>query len=63
MTVAKAGFNTASGRYCCNDSIEHMFKMSVLFSFNTASGRYCCNMLEVVGFKFEDLNLFQYRTR
>ena len=36
------GFNTASGRCCCNDVGEFCVATSTA-SFNTASGRCCCN--------------------
>ena len=37
------GFNTASGRYCCNDLEYSVLPMTSAAGFNTASGRYCCN--------------------
>ena len=38
------GFNTASGKYCCN-SIGFIFTGEELSTcFNTASGKYCCNL-------------------
>ena len=39
------GFNTASGKYCCNHGKILALKMSQYLSFNTASGKYCCNLL------------------
>ena len=38
----RSGFNTASGKYCCNDSDASLLASSS-GSFNTASGKYCCN--------------------
>ena len=35
-------FNTASGKYCCNQHEECAFP-SLVAGFNTASGKYCCN--------------------
>ena len=35
------GFNTASGKYCCNSYSR--ICSSLLAGFNTASGKYCCN--------------------
>ena len=37
------GFNTASGRYYCNEE-EVFVRPEGQNSFNTASGRYYCNM-------------------
>ena len=37
-------FNTASGKYCCNDGLHALYGR-VFRSFNTASGKYCCNAL------------------
>ena len=37
------GFNTASGKYCCN--LISISSADVIKSFNTASGKYCCNQL------------------
>ena len=36
-------FNTASGKYCCN---QRKLSIQLLrqFGFNTASGKYCCNL-------------------
>ena len=40
------GFNTASGKYCCN--LYPLYQTSLLIQrFNTASGKYCCNNLPV----------------
>ena len=36
-------FNTASGRYCCNNLIVSKYGNNLGKCFNTASGRYCCN--------------------
>ena len=40
-----AGFNTASGRYYCNDSGVANYRLVEQSSFNTASGRYYCNFI------------------
>ena len=37
------GFNTASGRCCCNLKDEYLDKGQIDKGFNTASGRCCCN--------------------
>ena len=38
-------FNTASGRYCCNDKVgDRPVYCDSAERFNTASGRYCCNL-------------------
>ena len=39
-----SGFNTASGKYCCNFKLADTESNSD--SFNTASGKYCCNKLQ-----------------
>ena len=36
-------FNTASGKYCCNEDESLYTHKSVNGGFNTASGKYCCN--------------------
>ena len=36
------GFNTASGKYCCNLFDTDAFAERIN-RFNTASGKYCCN--------------------
>ena len=38
------GFNTASGKYCCNGR-KGKQNEEVSNSFNTASGKYCCNSM------------------
>ena len=35
-------FNTASGKHCCNATVE-LRKFFVYGGFNTASGKHCCN--------------------
>ena len=41
------GFNTASGRHCCN-LLQLTFSYYFSFPrFNTASGRHCCNLHNV----------------
>ena len=40
-----AGFNTASGKHCCN-----LIDAGTIFSglsFNTASGKHCCNIRRI----------------
>ena len=36
-------FNTASGKYCCNNEDGEREGGLVGACFNTASGKYCCN--------------------
>ena len=36
------GFNTASGKHCCNLPKIQLKRLKIL-SFNTASGKHCCN--------------------
>ena len=40
--VYNYGFNTASGKYCCNKTATKFIGRQTN-SFNTASGKYCCN--------------------
>ena len=37
------GFNTASGKYCCNVNNTVTLVVRDVTCFNTASGKYCCN--------------------
>ena len=39
------GFNTASGKYCCNYALLLSYNEFSEKGFNTASGKYCCNDL------------------
>ena len=39
------GFNTASGKYCCNVGDKLMTIQQGVQGFNTASGKYCCNYI------------------
>ena len=55
----RSGFNTASGKYCCN--FESMVTFDLPESFNTASGKYCCNLYSVLW--RGQLPAFQYRKR
>ena len=57
-----SGFNTASGRYCCNIFFFN-FCIRHFFRFNTASGRYCCNRLRTSSAYTPPFNWFQYRKR
>ena len=41
-----AGFNTASGKYCCNLDFDDEGFAPGFEGFNTASGKYCCNLLK-----------------
>ena len=43
MTGVYLGFNTASGKYCCNKILLYSDVMMYFARFNTASGKYCCN--------------------
>ena len=45
MHVLQQSFNTASGRYCCNQYQSNYYIAQHQPCFNTASGRYCCNKL------------------
>ena len=38
------GFNTASGKHCCN--LIEIYIPPEVTSFNTASGKHCCNLLK-----------------
>ena len=53
-------FNTASGRYYCNERCRHWCCRNIC-SFNTASGRYYCNTL--IQSKERCLCLFQFQYR
>ena len=41
--VEDGGFNTASGKHCCNSDAEEYMKGGDNDCFNTASGKHCCN--------------------
>ena len=41
MLCSLVGFNTASGKCCCNYSTSHIKFQH--YCFNTASGKCCCN--------------------
>ena len=56
------GFNTASGKCCCNDGKEVVYSTDVVGSFNTASGKCCCN-LEAAKTWMRENHAFQYRKR
>ena len=60
MTVAKAGFNTASGRYCCNiliDEVHRYVSVSIPQAVGTVATHAC-------GITIVDYNsVFQYRKR
>ena len=46
--ISCVGFNTASGKCCCNDNMLIGDQLPVQ-SFNTASGKCCCNGTSYVG--------------
>ena len=37
------GFNTASGKHCCNCLEAKYYRDDIIAGFNTASGKHCCN--------------------
>ena len=41
-------FNTASGKYCCNEKTSVPRVPTISRSFNTASGKYCCNQISII---------------
>ena len=43
-----SGFNTASGKHCCNINVDTFNSTDFMRRFNTASGRHCCNMVYCV---------------
>ena len=54
-----AGFNTASGKHCCNWSINAELPLMLLYTgFNTASGKHCCNFnyIKELTIEFESFN-------
>ena len=51
VVVASFSFNTASGKYCCNEGISYSSVTRNLAGFNTASGKYCCNFSLLVAIK------------
>ena len=44
--VEDGGFNTASGKHCCNSDAEEYMKGGDNDCFNTASGKHCCNQIK-----------------
>ena len=38
------GFNTASGKHCCNCLEAKYYRDDIIAGFNTASGKHCCNL-------------------
>ena len=57
------GFNTASGKYCCNRKEYAEQGVAIILSFNTASGKYCCNVTMAAVVVVVSLFAFQYRKR
>ena len=41
--MINSGFNTASGKYYCNDDSNVVTLTVEYYGFNTASGKYYCN--------------------
>ena len=59
--VIPAGFNTASGKHCCNLLVNGHAVVDTRAGFNTASGKHCCNLSSNADNSI--IRKFQYRKR
>ena len=49
MEKTQSSFNTASGKYYCNNDFFWNIFNTITCSFNTASGKYYCNFVTSKG--------------